>query len=794
MSTKKSIQEHTAELLLKLSYEGIDISPTQQQEVRSAGFSEELATIKTQQKGYEVEKDEIPDFGEKHLWLYEIPTITEGAKAGEPLEGVCYYDKIPKEWINKWEDADIERSHWRPDSADITDNEFRKFINSHIPQFDSLIPYEPFFLYIEQARRWLEDKRTLADVDPVERYEYKRRELARVADNKLYGLNKYVSIKEDGFIGGRRPYEASTPQALLAFLVDRGNSFDLVKGRQAAITSTMMAMASLEAVVRSSFSGVFMVHKKEGTGKTLFRDKFQSTFQHLPHWMIGEVDVSKGFSSESAILDFDPGDTKAQKGRDISEFRLLSAEDSMTVNGRTPTWSLFDEAQNIPTFQTVKAEIDPTMYQFNKAKGRFELVRQAFAWGTGSSNNTGQGAFENDFKSLLAAWEGGEDTAGWVPVFMDWTCRPGMNREFYLKQRAKYLRGQTEETKGLSTTERLSLFCAHYPSKPDDAFMTSHKTLVPMEIIVRQQNRIQNECHKKGLAPTPGRFKPIWDESVKLPEGSHFPHPVKGVVWEPSKADDLDAPVKMFLEPDNSFAYRYFQGTDPIQNDGGFSRFSSAIWDSAAKEVGSGENSVYVPTVACILNARTSFPVDLFLQSVLMGMYYRNQGQKACRELVEINVGHRYTDFKSSPVFNLRESILLRNELLPKYRGGNHIYGVDMKGGKGSRKESLYGDVTDLIRTHGHNIWYYDFWSQVRNISVESKADGSVVWGTMNKNVYNDDMVYAVAYAELCCRCINKQPVHLTAETKQYKTKRLLKRGPNLMPYYTTEKVELRYR
>lgn len=791
MESRKSIQEHTAELLLRLSSEGVSLAVEHKQQVRAAGFSEELSrqesSARTQQ-----EYEDIPDNGEAHLWLYEVPVITEGENVGKFLEGNSYYSKIPESWIEKWKDVEIQKSHWKPDRAEDADKGFKDFINSHIPRFDSLTTYEPFFVYIEQAKRWLDDKRTLADIDPISRFEWKRQELARIADNKLYGLNKYVSIKEDGFIGGRRPYEASTAQALLAFLVDRGNSFDLVKGRQAAITSTMMAMAALESVVRSSFSGVFMVHKKDGTGKTLFRDKFQSTFQHLPNWMIGEVDVSKGFSSESAIMDFDPGDTKAQKGRDISEFRLLSAEDSMTVNGRTPTWSLFDEAQNIPTYQTIKGEIDPTMYQFNKAKGRFELVRQAFAWGTGSSNNTGQGAFENDFKSLLSAWEGGEDTGGWVPVFMDWTCRPGMTREFYNKQKAKYLRGQTEETKGLSATERLSLFCAHYPSKPDDAFMTSHKTLVPMEMIVKQQNRIINECHKRSLAPAPGRFEPIFDESVRLTE-SYFPYAVKGARWVPSAADDIEAPVKMFLPPVNTWANRYFQGTDPIQNDGGFSRFSSAIWDTAAREIKQGDNTVLVPTVACALNARTSFPSDLFAQGVLMGIYYRNYGQKACRELVEINVGHRYVEFKSSPVFGLRESLMLKNELLPKYRGGAHIYGVDLKGGKGSRKESLYGDVTDLIRTYGHNIWYYDFWSQVRNISVESKPDGSVVWGTMNKNVYNDDLVYAIAYAELCSRCVNKQPQEISAETKQYKTRRVLRRSADLIPYYVTEKVEIKY-
>jgi len=68
-----------------------------------------------------------------------------------------------------------------------------------------------------------------------------------------------------------------------------------------------------------------------------------------------------------------------------------------------------------------------------------------------------------------------------------------------------------------------------------------------------------------------------------------------------------------------------------------------------------------------------------------------------------------------------------------------------------------------------------------------------VVWGTMNKNVYNDDLVYAIAYAELCSRCVNKQPQEISAETKQYKTRRVLRRSADLIPYYVTEKVEIKY-
>lgn len=779
--------------MLRLSSDGVVLSQEHKQIVRVAGYGDVLAD-QEKKAAPEKESTDIPDNGERHLYLWEIPVAKKGVNAGKPFEGYCYWDRIPEEWKKKWSGREIERSDWRPESARFADQAFRDFVNSHIPRFDSLLPYEPFFIYCEQARAWLEDKRTIADVDPIERGEWKRRELQRIADNKLYGLEKYITIKEDGFLGGRRPFKASTPQAFLAFLVDRGNSFDLVKGRQAAVTSQMMAMADLEMITRPSYTGVFMVHKKDGTGKALFADKHQSTLQNMPRWIVNEIDVSKGFSTESTILDFDPGDKKISKGVDVSHFRLLSAEDSMAVNGRTPTQSYFDECQNIPTYQTIKYEIQPTMWQQNPETGLFDLVRQIFAWGTGSSNNTGNGAFEGDFKSLLDAWEGGEDTIGWVPVFFNWTCRPGMNRPMYEDMKAMYLRGGTAETKGLTPTERLALFCAHYPSKPDDAFMTSHKTLVPMEMIVNQQNRIINLCHKQGLAPVPGRFEPVWDESVRIPDGGLFPHPIIGVQWKPSPMDDVEAPVRMFMPPDNRWAYRYFQGTDPIQNDGGFSRFSSAIWDSAGRMDSSSDgSSMFVPTVACMLNSRSVFPVDLFLQNVLMGMYYRNYGQKACKELVEINVGHRYTDFKSGPVCNLSDSLILRAQLPPKYRGGQNIYGIDLKGGKNSRKESLYGDITDLLRTNHQNIWYYDFWSQVRHISVESKPDGSVQWGTQNKNVYNDDMVYAVAYSELACRAVNEQPHLVTADTKKYRTKRVIRRDSRGMPYYDMEKTEIAY-
>jgi len=781
---------------LNLSSAGITLSADHERVVRSEGYGDELAQQVSKDKYTRSMAPADPALFEEtlegsHLWLYDIPVATEGENAGKPLEGKAYYKSIPQEWINEWKDKEITRADWRPDDPELVTKEFRGFINSSIPQFDQLKPYLGFFLYIEQARRWLEDKRTLSDIDPAERYEWKKMEYARVADNTLYGLNKYITVKEDGFVGGRRKYEASAPQALLAFIADLGKSSDLLKGRQSAITTSVMAMAAIRSVTVPSFTGVFMVHKKDGTGKTLFRDKFQSTFQHLPKWMLAGVDVSKSFSAESAIMDFDKGDTKITKGMDVSEMRLLSAEDSMAVNGRTPTWSLFDECQNIPTYQTIKGEIDPSMFQFNIKTGKMDLVRQILAWGTGSSNNTGNGAFENDFRSLLEAWEGGEDTAGWTPLFFDWTCRPGMTKAFYLKQKAKYLRGQTEETKGLTPTERLALFNAHYPRKPDDAFMITHRTLIPMELIVRQQNRIMDMCHKKGLGPVYGSFVPIFNESITLPETCYFPHPVIGATWKPAHADEVTAPIKMFLDANNSYTNRNFHGTDPINNDGGHSKFSGCIIDMAAKEIMTNDGPIYVPTIACMLNARTAFPKDLYVQNILMGIYYRNHGQKACKELVEINAGQRYVDFKCGPEFNLRESLVERARLPLKYRGGTHLYGLDLKGGKDSRKDHLYGDITDFLRTNWYNIWYYDIWTQIRRMAVVSQPDGSVKWGAQAKNVDNDDMVYAMGYADVCAKAFDAQPKRVDAMTKEYRTVRKVVRDSNHMPKYQYERVEV---
>lgn len=793
IASLKEIQTGSAaELLLQLVDGGFKITAQHKQVIRVAGLDKELADLEKTGKLDEPEV-EIENKGEHHLWLFEVPT----SKKGKKLEGAAYFDRIPKDWKKNWENKEITKDDWRAEVPTKMSREFKRFINSSNPRFDQLIPYLPFFLYCEQARRWEEETKNIEyqDIEGAEgRLAFVNQEAARMRQNKLYAANRYATVKEDNMAGGRRKFKASAPQALLCFLVDCGYHFALVKGRQAAITTIMMIIAAIESVFRPSYSGVFVVHKKDGTGKKLFRDKYQNTLAHLPTWIFNEIHGAN-WAAERTTLDFNPGETKTEKLRDASEFVLLSAEDSMVVNGQTPTQTFLDESQNIPTFQELVGEIDPTLYQYNEDLGGLELVRNIYAWATGSSNAIGKGKYEAFYRGLLNDWEAGKETDAWVPVFFNWTCRPGIDREFYDMQRRKYLRGATDDTKGLTPKERLALFSAHYPYEVDDAFMATHKTLFPLEKIKEQKRRIVELCVTKGLGPKYGKFVPLFDYTRDVPKGGWFDHPVIGVRWQEMPEDEA-APVKMFQDRKTNVAWNYFQGTDPIENDGGFSNFSSCVRARVGRRYYESDKRFDIPCPAvCMLNHRSGFPKESFVQCILMGMYYANKGQRACKEVVEINRGGKYVDYKCGPEFDLSDSLVMRAELPPLYRGGQHIYGVDLKGGSGSRKEALYHDGTTLLLEEGHNLFYPEVWTQIQNINVESKPDGSVQWGTASKNTLNDDMVYAMFYAKVCERCYSdKEYVEISPENPQYETRKVTRRDMNTLDFYEVEeKVPVNY-
>jgi hypothetical protein len=141
---------------------------------------------------------------------------------------------------------------------------------------------------------------------------------------------------------------------------------------------------------------------------------------------------------------------------------------------------------------------------------------------------------------------------------------------------------------------------------------------------------------------------------------------------------------------------------------------------------------------------RSDNPKDSFAQVKLMGMYYKNKGQRACPELVEVEQGHNYIDFCQSPALLLEDSLIDRTSLNPSFQIGNHPKGMAMKESTKSRGHSL---LLEMIEYMGHNIWSYDFYSQLKNIEQDEGKNGSIKWGSSDVRRFNDDLVVAMLLA-----------------------------------------------
>lgn len=160
--------------------------------------------------------------------------------------------------------------------------------------------------------------------------------------------------------------------------------------------------------------------------------------------------------------------------------------------------------------------------------------------------------------------------------------------------------------------------------------------------------------------------------------------------------------------------------------------------------------------------------------------------------MLEINQGQSYELWKKDPSYNLEDSLIFKNALPKHYTGGQHIYGIDLKGGKGSRKGRLLNELDNFVLDHGTNIWYYDWWTQIRNMEVIEKPDGSKEWGA--RKGYNDDMVFSVIYAYIACLSEARQPEELNFDKPNFELRRIQKRNPQTHElYYVQERVQPNY-
>lgn len=360
--------------------------------------------------------------------------------------------------------------------------------------------------------------------------------------------------------------------------------------------------------------------------------------------------------------------------------------------------------------------------------------------------------FETEYNYYWDQWYSGNHSVGIIPLFFDWTTRPGITREFYDREKEAYQSGGGEYFKGTSLEERLNQFKQHYPSTKDDMFLTSEKTLKSGYWIGEQLDRITKAEHK--FESKFGAFEPVFDFDSPL-ENADVPYKITGANFVPCSDDEIhNAPVEMIFEPDRNWIHRYYMGTDPIQTDNGYSNMSSSMWDN------------YYQTISCRVNWRSSDHKEVFRQCHLMNLYYRPEGYEI-KELIEMNAGTSYVDYKESKG---DQYCLVENTELPaSYRGGKTLLvGID---NHGNRSKFIIATMKSFYDIFGERLYSKQSFHQLRTFVCTVAASGIEKWGTKDPEKFRDDVLYSDTFAYICALSYDHEiPKEIKSDKDRYRT------------------------
>jgi hypothetical protein len=699
------------------------------------------------------------NFAEQERLAEIIPELDREVLTIEAYNARC------SEISAKWKTKKILSKYWMPEAPELVDLDFWAFINSTHQRLCDMIAYEPFWLYIEQARRWeAKNERYDQFTDKYERDIWAANERARITVNTLYFANKYAKIKEPD----EPRYVANLAHALLMFLFDQKRLYYNGKPRQMAFTTTMGICACKELICHQSSTQVFIAHDKE-SGQTILEDKVKFVYGHLEEWMkLPSLNDPDGAFRISHDLEAGKGTQKTKSSSINTRTPSVTA-----INSRSPQIIWIDEAPFIPIFDKMMREGRTTLFGMDMKTGRMRWKRRLITGGTGGATDIGKGVFEREFKGLISKWHRKDFSEGIVPIFLDWTARPGITPEVYLSEREAYAAGNKDGQTHMSLQERMVQFRNHFPSSVDDMFNASKATIVPWSMIINQIDRVAR-WRNKGEAVTYGRFEPIYS-AEPMPKGSPVPFKIIGANWVPMADDDFSAPVSMWMQPDKRWAHRYYQGTDPIQHDAGQSKMASSIWDA------------HYGTVACIVNHRSDDPNESYMQVALMGMYYAQTGERFVHELVESALMAGYVSFKVGPWLDGNGSLVRKMQLPDHLRGmqqGINSIGVD---NKGTKKGTIVGLAKDALMDHMRKIFIPDLLDQLRHfVATPTKGIRGSLWGSEDTMKYQDDVVMAFAFSYICRMCYNGLvPIQMEELQKQINEPRpRLRRDPETQEQY----------
>lgn len=647
----------------------------------------------------------------------------------------------------------IEKKEWLPESTTEHHPDFINWINSiNTRGFANKIHYRKFTLYCQQAYQWLSEVDNAINYDDEEdRMDYYLNELRRCDENALYFLNKYVYYKEGDAEdkSGRIKYIAAPVHEFMAYMNDCGYSEITVKGRQIAATTTKMALKVRNVVFKANHFMKFITEDVE-KAQEIFEDKLKFCFSELPEWMRPNV------LNERDNL-FKIG-YKPEKGKKegVGSKIMVVAPKRTAVAGGAPQEVSIDEGGNINILGIMIGNSRPTMMWMNPRTKKIEMKRRLDVWGTGGQMDKGGKAFETEYMTIFNDWMEGKYGHCIIPVFFDWTCRPGATQEDYDREKAvAYAKGADDRDP--DARKHITEFHQSWPTSLQDVFRTSSKTLIDEEYIESSLTRIREaKVSSKFMVTQKGYFEPIYDLSQPTSEGADVPYKIIDAKFVPT--DDLDrrASVEIFMHPERTWHHRYWQGTDPIDTYTGHSNFASTVWDK------------YLKTPAAILNWRIPDYPQVFLQSLLLGLYYDSRPKKlGIKELVESNRGSSYTDYKKNKGFD--RDMVLNYQLPPMFQNNTTInegVGID---NKGQRNTGIVHRMFEMTSAYGQNFFHSIIFEQFKTFTSKVSDTGKEVWGPINNKSFMDDTLFSTTFSYICAELCFPELQPISNETLKAK-------------------------
>lgn len=641
----------------------------------------------------------------------------------------------------------INKEDWMPDSVIEHKKAFVEWIDSinfgnvdYTKNYEGMSYYKKFYLYKQQADQWLAENKNINDCRTrEERRDYINEEFRRCDENSVYYLNRYVVLKEGNLVSGTMKYEAQAAHYIICYIFDCGYSFYLGKPRQIAATSTLGALGKKKIIFNRNMF-LKMIAQDKDKVQEIFDDKIKYPFGELPVWMKPSV-----FNDRDNILTLKKKSEKKGTKKGLHSKLQVVAPSVAAINGGSPNIVFIDEAGYIPILGKMIREGRPTMFMRDPVTRKLVMKRQLCVWGTAGETDKGGKAFEEEYMDIIKKWKARKFESGIVPIFLNWTSRPGISKEHFEKEKKTYI------AEGADSEDRLVQFRQTYPTIIEDMFLTSHKTLLSIDFINRNIERIQREPHE--MRPKYGFFEPVFDYDSPADENSDVGFKIVDAIFTECEEGDPRISTIMFMTPYRNWINRYYSGVDPISSDNGFSLMSNSIWDNHFK------------TFACCVNYRDSNHKYTFLQNILANIFYNVSDRlKMIPTLVEANIGQSFTDYADFK--GLINSFVYRTELPQILQGGQNIIGID---NRGNRNRVIINKMYELFSSFGDRIYIKEYFEQLRTFTCTTTASGQDTWGTSDKRKYFDDMLFSGTFAYICSLCYEHlEPKEIKSESDKY--------------------------